>query len=243
MDLKYIDFICDYLNFKKLSRKSKQRFNFRWKDRYPCLNEKIPQHDIEPHYTYHPAWAARILTQVRPEFHIDISSSLSFCTIVSAFVPIKFYEYRRTNLNLDNLSSESADLLNLPFENDSVESLSCMHVVEHIGLGRYGDILDPDGDMKAISELKRVLAVGGSLIFAVPIGKSKIMFNAHRIYSYDQIVDYFAELELKEFSLITEDNKKGGLIRHATKEMADQEVYGCGCFWFKKERSSWKPSK
>jgi len=110
-----------------------------------------------------------------------------------------------------------------------------MHVIEHIGLGRYGDILDPDGDLKAIFELKRVLAVGGSLIFAVPIGKPKILFNAHRIYSYDQIVDYFAEFELKEFSLITEDNKKGGLLRHATKEMADQEVYGCGCFWFKKD--------
>lgn len=243
MDLKYIDFICDYLNFKKLSRKSKQRFNFRWKDRYPCLNEKIPSHDIEPHYTYHPAWAARILAQINPEIHIDISSSLSFCTIVSAFVPVKFYEYRQPNLNLDNLSSESADLLHLPFEDESVESLSCMHVVEHIGLGRYGDTVDPDGDLKAIFELKRVLAFGGSLIFVVPIGKPKIMFNAHRIYSYSQIVNYFAELELKEFSLITEDNKKGGLLRHATKEMSDQEVYGCGCFWFKKERSSWKPSK
>lgn len=243
MNFKYIDFICDYLNFKKLSRKSNRRFDFRWKNRYPCLNEKKPSHDIEPHYTYHPAWAARILAQIKPEIHIDISSSLSFCTIVSAFIPVKFYEYRQPNLNLDNLSSESADLLNLPFENDSVESLSCMHVVEHIGLGRYGDILDSDGDMKAISELKRVLAVGGSLIFAVPIGKSKIMFNAHRIYSYDQIADCFAELEMKEFSLITEDNKKGGLIRHATKEMADQEVYGCGCFWFKKKSLSAKPSK
>ena len=243
MNLRYVGFIRDYLAFKNLLRKSEQRFNFRWKDRYPCLNEKIPSHDIEPHYTYHPAWAARILSQVRPEIHIDISSSLSFCTIVSAFVPVKFYEYRQPNLNLDNLSSESADLLHLPFEDESVESLSCMHVIEHIGLGRYGDTVDPDGDLKAIFELKRVLAFGGSLIFVVPIGKPKIMFNAHRIYSYDQIVDYFAELELKEFSLITEDNKKGGLLRHATKEMADQEVYGCGCFWFKKERSSWKPSK
>ena len=243
MNFKYINFIRDYIIFRKLSKESKRHFDFRWKDRYPCLNEKIPSHDIEPHYTYHPAWGARILSQVRPEIHIDISSSLSFCTIVSAFVPVKFYEYRQPNLNLDNLSSESADLLHLPFEDESVESLSCMHVVEHIGLGRYGDTVDPDGDLKAIFELKRVLAFGGSLIFVVPIGKPKIMFNAHRIYSYGQIVDYFAELELKEFSLITEDNKKGGLLRHATKEMADQEVYGCGCFWFKKERCSWKLSK
>jgi hypothetical protein len=109
-----------------------------------------------------------------------------------------------------------------------------MHVVEHIGLGRYGDPLDPDGDLKAISELKRVMAVGGSLLFVAPIGKSRIMFNAHRIYSYDQIMSYFSDLEAKEFTLIPDDPQDGGLINNATKEMADAQRYGCGCFWFRK---------
>ncbi len=81
------------------------------------------------------------------------------------------------------------------------------------------------------------------MIFVVPIGKPKILFNAHRIYSYDQIVDCFGGFELKEFSLITEDKQKGGLLRHATKEMSDQEAYGCGCFWFKKKGLSEKLSK
>lgn len=238
MSLHYIGFIGDFLTFKKLSGRSGRRFSTRWKDRYLCLKDKKAQHDVEPHYTYHPAWAARVVAKINPEVHIDISSHLSFCTIVSAFVPVKFYEYRKTNLTLDNLTSEAADLLHLPFENESIHSISCMHVVEHIGLGRYGDTLDPDGDLKAIAELKRVLAIGGSLLLVVPIGKPAIFFNAHRIYSYEQIMSYFEELDLEEFSLITEDNERGGLLRHATGEMADQEIYGCGCFWFKKNLSS-----
>jgi Caenorhabditis protein of unknown function, DUF268. len=109
-----------------------------------------------------------------------------------------------------------------------------MHVIEHIGLGRYGDPLDPDGDLKAISELQRVLAPEGDLLFVVPIGKPMIVFNAHRIYSYEQIAEYFSGFELKEFALIPDNPSEGGLIHDATKEQADSQTYGCGCFWFKK---------
>jgi hypothetical protein len=59
-----------------------------------------------------------------------------------------------------------------------------MHVIEHIGLGRYGEALDPDGDLKAIRELVRVLAAGGNLLVVVPVGRPRIQFNAHRIYDY-----------------------------------------------------------
>jgi hypothetical protein len=116
--------------------------------------------------------AARIINELKPDIHYDISSSLYFCSIVSAFNKVKFYDFRPANLQLTNLTAESSNLLSLPFEANSISSLSCMHVVEHIGLGRYGDALDPDGDLKAISELKRVLGNEGSLLyFVVPIGK------------------------------------------------------------------------
>lgn len=221
----------DYFKFKVIAARSKERLSLSWKDRYPCLHDKTVATGFDSHYIYHPAWAARILAQQAPESHVDISSSLQFCSVVSAFIPTKFYDYRPANLVLTNLSSEAADLLALPFAEGSILSLSCMHVVEHVGLGRYGDSLDPDGDLKAIAELTRVLAVGGSLLFVVPIGKPRIQFNAHRIYSYDQIVSYFQTLELTEFSLIPDDN---GLILNAGKELADLQNYGCGCFWFTK---------
>lgn len=227
-----LPFIREFLKFKRLSAGKAPRFPLLWKDRYPCLNDNTGSTGFDRHYVYHTAWAARVLARTRPEVHVDVSSSLYFCSMVSAFIPIRFYDYRPADLRLSNLASEHADLLALPFEDRSVQSLSCMHVVEHVGLGRYGDPLDPDGDLKAVAELSRVLAPGGSLLFVVPVGMPKVMFNAHRVYSYEQVVSYFPGLELKEFALIPDDPRDGGLIHDATKEQADQQTYGCGCFWF-----------
>jgi hypothetical protein len=230
-------FIRDFYKFKSLSSKAKKRFQLQWKDRYPCLADKISITNFDKHYIYHPAWAARILARTKPKLHVDISSTLYFCSIVSAFIPIEFYDFRPPKLFLNNLNIYSVDLVNLPFKDGSISSLSCMHVVEHIGLGRYGDPLDPDGDLKAITQLKRVLAPSGNLLLVVPLGKPKIMFNAHRIYSYEQIINYFFDLKLMEFSLIPDSTDQGGLVRNASKEMADLCNYGCGCFWFMRKPS------
>lgn len=226
----YLRFLRNYGELKRMS--VRQRFPLRWKDRLPCLHDKTSTTSFDHHYIYHPAWAARVLADLKPSSHIDISSSLHFCSMVSAFLPVQFYDYRPAKLLLDSLSTGAADLLNLPFADGSVASLSCMHVVEHVGLGRYGDPLDPDGDLKAIAELTRVLAVNGSLLFVVPMGRPRIMFNAHRIYSYRQVVSYFSELQLREFSLIPDNAQEAGLIRNASPELADAQSYGCGCFWF-----------
>jgi SAM-dependent methyltransferase len=228
----YYHFLVEFFLFKNESTNKKQRFKMYWKDRYPCLDDRTGTTGFDFHYIYHPAWAARIIARTKPEFHVDISSTLHFCTLVSAFVPVRFFDYRPAALALSNLSTEVADLTALPFDDRSIASLSCMHVVEHVGLGRYGDPLDYDGDLKAISELKRVLAVGGNILFVVPIGKPKILFNAHRIYSYEQILNYFSGFELCGFSLVPDPSFGEGFISNATKEQADAQTYGCGCFWF-----------
>jgi hypothetical protein len=226
--VRFFEFLTELIQFKK---NNDCRFPVSLKDVYPCLTDKIKQTPFDHHYTYHPAWAARILAKTKPAYHVDFSSILSFGSIVSAFIPIKFYDYRPADLKLSNWESGFADLTNLPFESNSQTSISCMHTVEHIGLGRYGDPLDPEGDLKAINELKRIVNVGGDLLFVTPVGVSRIEFNAHRVYSYEQIVSYFSPLQLIEFSLIPDE---GGLITNAKPELVKQQNYGCGCFWFKK---------
>ncbi len=227
-------FSAELRAFEQMARESVQRFEFSRADLYPRMTDATATTGFDRHYVFHPAWAARILAQTRPDVHVDIASTLYFCTLVSAFVPVKFYDYRPANLDLENLSSESANLLALPFPTNSVKSLSCMHTIEHIGMGRYGDELDYNGDLKAMVELERVLAPGGNLLFVVPVGRPRIIFNAHRIYSYDQIAHSFANLTLKEFALIPDDEREGGLIRNASSAQANAQSYGCGCFWFQK---------
>ncbi|NTS42210.1 DUF268 domain-containing protein [Flavisolibacter sp. BT320] len=226
--LRSITFAKEFYRFKALDD---GRFAVKPADIYPCLTDNLKFTPFDQHYTYHPAWAARKLAQIKPSEHVDISSILSFGTIVSAFIPVRFYDYRPAAIQLSDFSPGAADLKKLDFADDSIESLSCMHTIEHIGLGRYGDELDPKGDLVAINELKRVLKPGGNLLFVTPVGKPKIEYNAHRIYSYEQIVHYFSPLTLQEFSLVPD---AGGFIENADPALVSQQQYGCGCFWFKK---------
>lgn len=217
--------------FQRLSHGSPRRLPFGWTESFPCLDDRTPNTaDFARDYLLHTAWAARVLADTRPAQHVDISSYVYFAALVSAFVPVAYYEYRPADLPLSNLTSHRCDLLALPFADASVRSLSCMHVVEHVGLGRYGDPLDPAGDLKAISELQRVLAVGGDLLFVVPVGRPRVVFNAHRIYSYEQVVDAFHELRLTQTALIPDDTSR--ILVDSRPEDFRAQNYGCGCFWF-----------
>jgi SAM-dependent methyltransferase len=222
-------FTKDFEKFVDLG--GNQRFKLNWSDRQPCLEENTPKTNFDPHYVYHIAWAARVLAHIKPALHVDISSSIHFCSVVSAFIDIDFYDYRPVELDLSGLQSRRGDLMNLPFETTTVESLSCMHVVEHVGLGRYGEPLDPDGDMKAIKELMRVLKTGGNLLFVVPIGQPRIQFNAHRIYDYEQIIAHFSDYQVVQFAMV---NDHGEFLDKLDINKIHLQSYACGCWWFRK---------
>jgi SAM-dependent methyltransferase len=212
-----------------------ERFDVRWEDRWMIYQRSGTTNSYSPEYLYHMAWAARVLQRTRPAKHVDIASWVYFVSLVSAFVPIDFYEFQPTPLTLSDLSSGRADLTQLDFADDSIESLSCMHTAEHVGLGRYGDPIDPLGDVKAMNELRRVLAPGGLLLFVVPTGRSRVVFNAHRCYSYQQVVDSFPGLVLEEFHYIPSDAISRGPIDNATAaDVAKDTADGCGCYLFRK---------
>lgn len=206
----------------------------RWSDHYTVLGEWTKETALDAHYVYHPAWAARILAQTRPKEHVDVSSFVHFAALVSAFVPIRFYDYRPARITLSGLACGRADLLALPFESGSLPSLSCMHVVEHVGLGRYGDPVDAAGDRKAMAELARVVAPGGDLLVAVPVGRPRVEFNAHRVYSCEAILGAFPGFDLVRLDLVPDDALATGMIAGATPAQVDAQEYGCGCFWLRR---------
>jgi len=76
-----------------------------------------------------------------------------------------------------------------------------------------------------------VLANGGSLLFVVPVGQPTIRFNAHRIYSYEQVVSYFPTLRVRQFALV--DDRGEFAVNADPADVRDQK-YGCGCWWFVK---------
>src|SRR5687768_18274450 len=113
--------------FIALSARAKPRFALRKDEMLPCVDD-ASKNGFDRHYVYHTAWAARILATTLPKRHVDVSSCIYFASITSAFVPVDFYEFRATDLKLDNnLRTGSADLTKLPFNDRSIESISCMH--------------------------------------------------------------------------------------------------------------------
>ena len=172
-----------------------------------------------------------MLAQTKPAKHTDFGGLVYFAAIASAIVPIDYYDYRPIEMSLPDVTTGAADLTKLQFQDESLESVGCCHVLEHVGLGRYGDTLDVQGDLKAARELKRVVARGGQLLIVLPVGQPRVVFNAHRIYSYEQVLEMFSGLTLKEFTLF--DPPK--YIVNANPERAKGIAEGAGCFWFSKK--------
>lgn len=228
-----VGFSSQYREFAKRNRAERPEFLANWSDRWPRLDDQTGHLPYDAHYVYHTAWAARVLAELRPSKHIDISSYTYFSTVASAFIPIEFYDYRPADIKLSNLKCGAADLCNLEYPDRSVESISCMHTIEHIGLGRYGDPLDANGDKRALSELERVVANDGNLLVVVPIGKPRIQFNAHRIYDPAMIEAALPQLNLHRWALLPDD-ASNGLVENPSREFAISQRYGCGCFWFKR---------
>lgn len=199
---------------------------------WPILNEDTGTTHFDEHYLYHAHWALKKIAESRPLGHVDFSSSLNFISSCSVITKVLFYDFRPPHIHLDNLTCKKTDLtLHDPDIKQGV-SVSCMHVVEHIGLGRYGDQLDACGDLKAINNLMNYVAPGGRLLFVVPVGKPGIWFNAHRVYNPKDIVSYFSKsFTLSEFYFIPADMRSFP-ARSNDLNIANNYVYSCGCFEF-----------
>ncbi|MFK5947536.1 MAG: DUF268 domain-containing protein [Methylococcales bacterium] len=200
-------------------------------DMQPCLGDWISHTPFDAHYFYQGAWLARRLASKNISKHVDIGSSVLTMSVLSAQVEIIFVDYRPLKTDLSGLTSIAGDILDLPFEENSVESLSCLHVIEHIGLGRYGDPINPSGSIEAAIELQRIIKQGGSLYLSLPVGRERVCFNAHRVHAPATIIELFSQMSLIEFSFV---NDAGEFCEHKEIDEANELEYGCGLFHFQK---------
>lgn len=221
-------YVWQYFKYKHLSADERIKFT----DSYPCLSDSISHTPFDAHYYYQAAWLARCLIKEKPGLHIDIGSSVNMLSVLSAQQTIVFLDYRPLQSSLERLHCVAGAITALPFQDASICSLSSLHVLEHIGLGRYGDPLDPQGTRKACNEIKRVLSPGGRLYLSVPVGEERTCFNAHRVFRPGTIIDYLSDFELNEFSFV-DDN--ANFYQNARPEEAEQLDYGCGMFLFSRE--------
>lgn len=198
---------------------------------YGQLHDRTRGTHFDHQYVYQSWWAFQHIHQTHPAEHVDVGSLIDFVGYVSTVCKTTFIDIRPPEVRWPNFFSRDASILKLPYPDNSLQSLSCMHVAEHIGLGRYGDPLDTQGTTKAMKELQRVLAPGGTLYFSTPTGRPRIYFNAHRISSPQNVIDTFNQLQLVELSAILDDDE---FHANVTVDRISQADYACGLYKFVK---------
>jgi SAM-dependent methyltransferase len=155
------------------------------------LDECTSVTPIDPWYFYQDTWAARRVLDVRPEWLLDVGSTALLVGILAQVLPVVSVDVRPLPVQLPNLTCRQGTITALPFADDSVPMASSLSVIEHIGLGRYGDELDPHGSERACRELQRVVRHGGHILLSVPIADRPVtLFNAHRLLTRAQVCDW-----------------------------------------------------
>lgn len=220
-------YVLQFISYRKNNKEEEVKFI----DTYPCLLDSTTETSFDAHYFYQSAWLSRRIFEIKPEYHVDIGSSVMMISVMSSFVKTIFVDYRPLKTDITDLSPVGGNITSLPFLSDSIESLSCLHVIEHIGLGRYGDPIDNNGTNNAAKELQRVLKVNGYLYLSLPVGRERVCFNAHRVLSPETVVKLFPDLKLIEFSYINDDRN---YIEFSTPDDATNNEYACGLFVFRK---------
>ena len=153
-------FLSELSSYRRLANGQRVRLG----DAYPCLSDRLPRTPFDPHYFFQGAWLSRRLRETRVEQHVDVGSSVVMLSVLSAQLPVLFVDYRPLRVALPGLTCIGGDLTRLPFADNSIESLSCLHVIEHVGLGRYGDRINPRGSEQAMQELARVVRTRRTLV-------------------------------------------------------------------------------
>ena len=186
------------------------------------------------HYFHQDLWAARRIYARRPARHVDVGSRVDgFVAHLLTFMPVTVIDIRPLRSSVDGLEFVRADACDLhAFPDGSVESLSSLHALEHIGLGRYGDAVDPDGCFKAMREFVRVLRPGGRLYVGVPVGRQRVRFNSERIFNPRTVLDALSGLRLVDLEAVDD---AGAMVEQP--QMADlaRASYACGLFELTKD--------
>lgn len=223
-------FIGDFILYKKLSTDQSIEIS----GIYPILNEKfLKAGSMKGHYFHQDLWAAKKIFDRGRSHHVDIGSRIDgFIAHLLVFMTVDVIDIRPLDSPYNNLRFIQDDATELKqFPDNSIESISSLHAAEHFGLGRYGDAVEPNAHMRFMRSLARVLKPGGRLYFSVPVGKERVEFNAHRVFSPSRILDAFKDISLIELSGIKDD---GNFYPDCSPNELERESYACGLFEFTK---------
>lgn len=209
-------------------------------DFYPALNDWGKEGgDTDSEYFWQDLLVARMIAQANPTKHVDIGSRIDgFVAHVAAFRPVEIFDVRPVRRKIPNVNFIQADLMNpLTAKTNYCDSISCLHAIEHFGLGRYGDPIDVNGYKSGLKNMAALLQDWGTFYLSTPIGLNRVEFNANRVFDPKIILQEakINGLEIQKMIVIDTDCSSSEYGPHniPLEELASKN-YALGIFVFKK---------
>lgn len=222
-----------YRDLKTIKNQEKlSQYFLPWGKLYPCLDDRFSESGaVKGHYFHQDLLVARKIFENNPELHIDVGSRIDgFVAHVASFRPIKVLDIRLMTSNIHNVTYDYCDITsNLPASlSECCDSLSCLHALEHFGLGRYGDPVNYDGHVVGFNNLHKILKRAGKFYLSVPIGPLRIEFNGCRVFSMKYLLNLINDkFQIDSFSFV--DDKKDLFENVALKENDIERNFDCYC--------------
>ena len=229
-------YISNYRTFKQLSHSGCMPFEIGAK--FPQLLDRNQKGGTaKGHYFHQDLLVASRIFLNKPIHHVDVGSRVDgFVAHVASFREIEVFDIREIDAEVRNIKFTQLDImapLAVEYQNYCM-SLSCLHALEHFGLGRYGDKVDPDGYLTGLDNMVAMVKRGGTFYLSVPVGPQRIEFDAHRVFSVAYIDELFKArgLQIEQFSFVDDS---GNLHENVPLTSRDMEQsfgcnYGCGIF-------------
>ena len=190
------------------------------------------------HYFHQDLLVAGFIHKANPKRHIDIGSRIDgFVAHVASWREIEVMDIRPLQGGAhSNIKFIQNNLMSDVGQTEIADSISCLHAIEHFGLGRYGDPIDANGHVRGFNNILKMLKKSGLLYISFPIGTAnEVHFNAHRIFKADDIFSWAEpgiELELSRFDFV-DDAGDLHLDQPVSGALANVS-HGCGIYTFKK---------
>jgi SAM-dependent methyltransferase len=205
---KYREFKKDLKTLKEQEKDAKVIFPFG--RLYPCYPDKEGSAgSVKGAYFWQDLCVAQKIFKNNPEKHVDIGSSISgFVAHVASFREIEVFDIRPLNETIQNVRFRQYDLMNKELLHpEYTDSISSLHVVEHFGLGRYGDPICYDGYLKGFENITYLLKPNGKFYFSVPLGDQRIEFHAHRVFSLSYLLEMISkDYMINSFSYVNDEH-------------------------------------
>jgi SAM-dependent methyltransferase len=125
------------------------------------------------------------------------------------------------------------DVLELNVPPASLDLVINCSAIEHVGLQRYGDGGNADGDLAAMQRMRGFLKPGGVMLLTIPVGQDATIAPLHRIYGTERLpllLNKF-RVETREYWMKDNQNRWVAVVEgKALNQELRPNIYALGCF-------------